>query len=335
MRAAVLTSPGEIVIEERPVPEPGPAEVLVRVTAVGICGSDVHYFEHGKIGRFVVDQPLVLGHEAGGVVERVGADVTTLQPGQRVSLEPGVPDLVCAECLAGRYNLCPQVQFFATPPFDGAFVEYLTLHHAFAHPIPDSVSDQAAAMLEPLSVGLWACAKADIGPSSTVLVTGAGPVGLLALQSALAHGATDVVVADINDHRLKMARQLGASRTINSTRDTLADTAPTVFLECSGAPAPMLDGINALRRAGTAVLVGLGAELVPLPVNVIQEHELTVTGTFRYANTWPTAVALAASGRVSLEPLITGTFPLAQTADALHAGRTDPQSVKVVVLPQQ
>ena len=133
--------------------------MLVRVNSVGICGSDVHYYEHGRIGRFVVESPLVLGHEASGVIQETGSDVDTLRPGQRVSVEPGVPDLTCSQCLAGRYNLCPDMRFFATPPIDGAFAEYVVVHAAFAHPIPDGISDDAAALLEPLSVGVWASRK--------------------------------------------------------------------------------------------------------------------------------------------------------------------------------
>src|ERR1700754_1023711 len=151
-RAAVLTRTREIVVEDRPVPEPGPREVLVDVRAVGVCGSDVHYYEHGRIGDFVVEAPMVLGHESAGVIAAVGPGVAGLSVGQRVSVEPGVPCRSCTQCLAGRYNLCPDMRFFATPPIDGAFAEQVIVHSAFAHPVPDSMSDDAAALLEPLSV---------------------------------------------------------------------------------------------------------------------------------------------------------------------------------------
>ena len=156
MRVSVLRGAGDLAVEERPEPVPGPHEVLVRVASVGVCGSDVHYFEHGRIGSHVVDSPLVLGHEASGEVVALGSSVTRLSLGQRVSVEPGVPDFTCGQCLAGRYNLCEDMRFYATPPIDGAFAELVTVHEQFAHPVPDGLGDDAAALLEPLSVGLWA-----------------------------------------------------------------------------------------------------------------------------------------------------------------------------------
>jgi L-iditol 2-dehydrogenase len=337
MRAAVLRGTGDVRVEERPVPEAGPGQVVVRVTSVGVCGSDTHYYEHGRIGRFVVDSPLVLGHEAAGEVTALGPGVTSRHVGQRVSVEPGVPDLTCPQCLAGRYNLCPDMRFFATPPVDGAFAEYVVVHAAFAHPVPAGISDDAAALLEPLSVGIWACRKGGVAPGSRVLITGAGPVGLVSVQAALAFGATDVVVSDVNPARLALARELGATGTVDARSAGLGDLPhrPEVLLECSGHPAATVEGIRALDRAGRAVLVGMGGDELPLPLSVVQERELQVTGTFRYAGTWPTAIALVAAGRVDLDRLVTGAYGLDRTADALTAGRTDPRSVKVVVHPQR
>jgi L-iditol 2-dehydrogenase len=302
---------------------------------VGICGSDVHYYDHGRIGRFVVEDPLVLGHEASGTIEEVGSAVEGLRPGQRVSVEPGVPDLTCSQCLAGRYNLCPNMRFFATPPIDGAFSEYVVVHSAFAHPVPDEIGDDAAALLEPLSVGVWANQKAGTTAGSRVLITGAGPVGLVSLQTALAFGAVEVTVSDINPSRLALARDLGATATVDPRSESLADLprAPSVLLECSGFPPAIADGIRALDGAGRAVLVGMGGDEVPLPLSRIQERELTVTGTFRYANTWPIAISLVASGRVDLDRLVTGHYGLDQVEDALEAGRRDEHSVKVMVHP--
>jgi L-iditol 2-dehydrogenase len=325
-----------VVIEDRPVPQAGPGEVVVRIRSVGVCGSDTHYYDHGRIGSFVVEAPLVLGHEAAGEVAEVGPGATRLRVGQRVSVEPGVPDMSCRQCLAGRYNLCPNMRFFATPPIDGAFAEYVVVHEAFAHPVPDSISDDAAALLEPLSVGVWACMKGHVTAGSRVLVTGAGPIGLVAVQTALAFGATEVIVSDVNPARLALARDLGATETVDARETSVADLdrPPEVLLECSGHPPAISEAIRALDRAGRAVLVGMGGDEVPLPLSVVQERELELTGTFRYANTWPTAIALVASGRVDLDRLVTGTFQLDQAEEALTAGRRDPQSVKVVIHPQ-
>jgi L-iditol 2-dehydrogenase len=336
MRVAVLRGPKDLVVEERPAPRPGRGEVLVRVHAVGVCGSDTHYYDHGRLGRFVVEQPLVLGHEASGVVVEVGEGVPATRVGERVSIEPGVPDLTCAQCLAGSYNLCPDMRFFATPPVDGAFAELVVVHAAFAHPVPDTIGDDAAALLEPLSVGIWACQKGRVTAGSRVLITGAGPIGLVCLQTALAFGATEVVVSDVNPTRLALATELGATAVVDARAAGVdgLHPAPHVLLECSGHPAATAEAVRALDRAGRAVLVGMGSSDLPLPLPVVQERELEVTGTFRYANTWPTAIALVAAGRVDLDRLVTGVYSLEQADRALQANRLDEASVKAVVRPQ-
>jgi L-iditol 2-dehydrogenase len=330
-RAAVLHAIGDVRIEDRPVPEPGPREVLVEIAAVGVCGSDVHYYEHGRIGDHVVRAPLVLGHESAGRIVALGERATRHAVGDRVTLEPGVPCGRCRECRAGRYNLCPDVAFFATPPIDGAFANYVAIHEDFAFALPDSLSDEEGALMEPLSVGIWACRKAGVSAGDRVLVTGAGPIGLLALQVARAFGATEVTVSDLNEHRLALARRTGATRVV-APGGELGEV--DALIECSGHPAALADGIAALRPAGTAVLVGMGpGATAELPVALIQNREIWVTGTFRYANTYPTAIALAASGRVDLKAIVTGRFGLDDTEAALRAGREDPASVKPIVVP--
>jgi L-iditol 2-dehydrogenase len=278
---------------------------------------------------------MVLGHEASGEVVGVGGSVTRLAVGQRVSVEPGVPDFECRQCLAGRYNLCENMRFYATPPIDGAFAELVTVHEQFAHPVPDELSDDAAALLEPLSVGLWACRKGSVRPGSRVLVTGAGPVGLVAMQTALASGAASVTVTDVNPHRLALARELGATRAVDVRETPLpeAGVEVDVLLECSGHPAATAEALLAVAPAGTVVLVGMGGDQASLPVSRIQERELTLTGTFRYAHTWPAAIALAATGRVQLDRLVTGYYGLDEVAAALTVAREDPRTVKPVVRP--
>ncbi|MEJ7653098.1 MAG: alcohol dehydrogenase catalytic domain-containing protein [Chloroflexia bacterium] len=197
-RAAVMYGIHDVRVEETPVPLPGPKEVLVEVHSVGVCGSDMHYYEHGRIGRFVVREPLILGHEAMGVVAAVGADATKHEVGDRVTIEPGIPCGECRECRAGRYNLCPWVSFFATPPVDGAFTSYVAVHQDFVYTLPDNISNDAGALIEPLSVGVWAWRKARPIGGEHVLVTGAGPIGLLAMQAALAMGAVEAVITDVN-----------------------------------------------------------------------------------------------------------------------------------------
>src|SRR5512141_2535439 len=181
MQTAVLHRAHDLRLEERPIPRPGPDEVLVAIRAVGVCGSDVHYWHEGRIGDFVVQAPLVLGHECAGVVVESGAEVTSLAPGDRVALEPGVPCRRCPACKSGRYNLCPDVIFMATPPVDGAFAQYVVHPADFAYRLPDHASLEEGALLEPLSVGIHAARRAGVGLGDTVLVGGAGPIGLTAL----------------------------------------------------------------------------------------------------------------------------------------------------------
>ena len=335
-RAAVLYGVHDLRVDDVPVPEPGQGEVLVEVRAVGVCGSDVHYYEHGRIGARVVREPLILGHESAGVVRAQGPDATRHPLGQRVALEPGVPCGGCRQCRAGRYNLCPEVRFFGTPPIHGAFSNYVTIHQDFAFPLPDTISDDAGAMLEPLSVGVWACRKAGLQGGEHVLVTGAGPVGLLAMQAALALGATEVTISDVNPHRLELAGRTGATRTVDLRERPLGEAGvkADVLLECSGHPAALADGIHSLRPAGTAVVVGMSpGEEAAIPLAFLQSREITLTGTFRYANTYPTAIGLVAGGRVDVEAIVTGHFPLEEAEQALQAGRQDPKSVKPVVVP--
>src|ERR671939_1236906 len=235
-KAAVMHHTHDIRLEDVPVPEPAPHEVLVEIQAVGVCGSDVHYYEEGRIGSFVVREPLILGHESMGTVVALGESATKHEVGERVTLEPGVPDGPCRECRAGRYNLCPNVRFFATPPIDGAFTNYVSINEDFAFALHDSLSDSAGALMEPLSVGIWSCRKAGIEAGDHVLVTGAGPIGLLAMQVALAQGATEVTITDVAPQRLDLAEKTGATRTINVSEEPLAEAGVEVdaLIECSG-----------------------------------------------------------------------------------------------------
>ncbi|MFW5471397.1 NAD(P)-dependent alcohol dehydrogenase [Knoellia sp. CPCC 206435] len=338
MRTAVLTEPGTITVEPRPVPAPAADEVLIEVRSVGVCGSDTHYYDHGRIGDHVVTGPLVLGHESAGVIVAVGADVDPGRVGERVAIEPGVPCRSCMRCLTGYYNLCPDMVFHATPPVDGTLAEYVTHLASFAFALPDSISFDEGAMLEPLSVGIWACRRAAVGPGVRVLVTGAGPVGQLAAQTALAFGSTEVVVADVNAYRLSVASSLGATEVVDVSTTSLTDAyagrpGPDVVLECSGHKGSTQAAIRVAAPAGRVVLIGMGGDTLALPLGDVQNRELWVTGVFRYANTWPTAIDLVASGRVNLTPLATGHFGLDDTAAALTAARTDPRAIKSIIHP--
>ena len=330
MRAAVLVEPGRIEMAQRPVPKPAAGDVLVRVSSVGVCGSDTHYYRHGRVGGFVVEAPLVLGHEAAGTIVGVGESVDPSRVGQRVSIEPQRPDPDSEETRRGHYNLCPHMRFFATPPVDGALCDYVTIGAEFAHPVPDSMSDDAAALCEPLSVGIAAIRKAELDGRSRVLIAGAGPIGIVMTQLARAYGATEIVVSDPDRTRRDRAMSFGATTAVDPAAEPTAELAVDAFIDASGAAMAIADGIRAVRPAGRVVLVGSGAESMELPTQVIQNRELVLTGVFRYANTWPTAIALVESGRVDLDAMVTARFPLEKAAEALDSDRI-PGSVKSVV----
>lgn len=334
MRASVLTGVRELVVMQVATPPIAADEVLVEVAAVGVCGSDTHYFRHGRIGDFVVTGPLILGHELSGRIVAVGAEVSDSRIGERVAVEPQKNCRRCRECRAGRYNLCPEMQFFATPPIDGAFARFCAIRTEFAHPIPDEISYEAAALLEPLSVAITTMRKAGVTPGSSILIAGAGPIGIICAQAARAFGAAEIIVTDLVAERRERALGYGATRVIDPRETDIATAGLDVnaFVDASGSPRAVFDGIKATRPAGVAVLVGLGSPEMNLPIEHIQNLEITVTGIFRYADTWPAAIHLVASGQVDLDSLVTGRFDLEHAAEALEAD-LDPASLKAVVYP--
>lgn len=334
MKASVLVRPRSVELEDRPLPELEADEVLVRISAVGVCGSDVHYFNEGRIGDFVVKSPMVLGHEAAGTIVAVGTAVDPERLGERVSIEPQRPNPHSKQSLAGAYNLDPSMEFYATPPVDGAFMEYVKIQSHFAFAVPDEISDEAAALMEPLSVGIAAMQKARVTPGARVLISGAGPIGIICAQVAKAYGATDVIVSDLNGQRREKALQFGADRVIDPTSTDMANLGldADAFIEASGATPALQSGIRNVAPAGRIVLVGMGADEVALPISLIQSKELVVTGIFRYANTWPIAIDLVRTGKVDLDSLVTGIYGLAEVPQAL-LDSTKPESMKTIVRP--
>ena len=332
MRASFLMKQGELSIREVAIPNLASDEVLVQVAAVGVCGSDVHYYQHGKIGPYVVDHPLILGHELSGTITAVGDGVDSSRIGQRVAVEPQRPCRDCEQCVAGRYNLCPNIEFYATPPIDGAFAEYVKIQSDFAFEIPKSVSFEAAALIEPLSVCIWAAKRAEIKTGSRVLIAGAGPIGVIMAQVASAFGASEVIITDITEDRRNFALQYGATKAIDPRTENVEGLKVNAFVDASGVAQAVYSGIKAVGPAGHALLVGLGTDDMSLPVSHIQNNEIWVSGVFRYANTWPTGIELVASGKVNLDVLVTHTFGLNDVEDALNAGK-QPGSMKIIVKP--
>lgn len=331
-RAAVMPELGTIQIQDVGYPELGPRDVAVRIEAVGVCGSDTAYFKVGYIGDWVVDGPIILGHEVSGQVHEVGADATQVKVGDRVAIEPGTPCRDCRDCMAGRYHLCPDLKFLATPPYDGALVQYLAMDERNLFVMPDSMSYEEGAMLEPLSVGIWACHRAGLVPGDEVLITGAGPVGMLAAETARALGAASVTLVDVSEFRLNMARELGFEvEHSNSQTDREFD----VLIECSGAPGVLAAGLHRLRTNGRAAMVGMPKQAVELPLSQLNSRELTIGLVNRYSHTWPIAIALVSSGRVDVKSIITHRFPLDRTEDAITLASRVPDSMKAIIYPQQ
>lgn len=340
MKAAVMHAPGRIEIEDRPVPEIGPDDVLVKIGAVGVCGSDVHYYVAGRIGRYVVEKPIILGHESAGTVVAVGERVTTHRVGDRVALEPGIPCRRCDYCKSGRYNLCPDVVFMATPPVDGVFCEYYACPADFAYTLPDNVSLEAGAMMEPLACGLHAAHRARLQPGETVAIVGAGPIGLMALQATRAYGASKRVILDIDPKRLELAAKVGATATIDmrdagAALDALVAEGVDVVIEASGAPDTSKLVTRLAKRGGRVVFIGLpGQEHVPFSVLELVDKELDVLGVFRYANVYPQAIQLLASGSIDVTTMITHRRTLDETAEAMEIARQRRDgAIKVIVAP--
>lgn len=330
MRAAFLDGPQRLEVRETTTPRPGPFEVLVAPRAVGLCGSDVHFWQHGRVGDLVVEAPLILGHEVCGVVAAVGEGVDPARIGERVAVDPQRPCRRCGYCLGGRYNLCRDVEFPSAPPVHGAFAGYMVAPADFAFPVPASMTDDEVALLEPLSVGIAAVRKAGVVPGSRVLVTGAGPIGVLTAAAARAFGATEVVVSDPLATRRDVALRHGATTVHDPGGAPLPQETLDAFVDASGAPAAIEAGIRALRAGGRAVMVGMGSDRIDLDLFRVQSHELRIEGLFRYVDTWPTAIALVNTGRVEVASLVSGTVGLSDL-DAAMRRNGDPDVMKLVV----
>jgi L-iditol 2-dehydrogenase len=343
MKAAVMHSPYQIAIEEVPVPELGEHDVLVKVMAVGICGSDLHYYEHGRIGPYVVTKPIILGHECAGIVAALGGSVTEFRVGDRVAVEPGVTCGTCEACKGGRYNLCPHVEFLATPPYDGAFVQYIRMRKDMLFPIPDHLSFEEAALVEPFSVGIHAAKRAGLQAGSTLAIMGVGPVGLTAIAAGQAFGAREIIVSDLEPIRLKVARQLGATHALNAReenvvqriRELTGGRGADVVFETAGSPRALQAGLASLRRGGKLAIVGLPAqEEIPLPIPFIADNEIDIYGIFRYVNTYRQGIAFLSSGRAKVGSIITDRYELADTQLAMErASKHKSSVVKTMIFP--
>lgn len=343
MLAGVLHGVKDVRVEERPCPELRPGMVLLRVRRVGICGSDLHYFQHGYCAAFVPTRPFILGHEFAADVAAVAEGVVSPAVGARVTVNPARACGFCDYCKSGHGNLCRQTIMLGSastkPPTDGGFAEYVSVRADQCHGLPAGMDDGLGAMMEPFAVALHAVKRVDSISGKRVLVVGGGPIGLLVAITARAFGAAPIALSDIVEQRRKLALTLGADAALNPTSSTLAEQVREltgegfdVIFEASGAPPALRQAFNLVRPGGAIVQIGtLGTEDIPLPANLVMNREIQFLGSFRYGNVFDEAIRLVSSGRVDLRPLISRVLPLEKISEALTQASAKDNVIKVQV----
>lgn len=339
MKALVLEKAGQISIQDWEAPEiVGENDVEIKIHSVGICGSDVHYYQYGRIGPFVVEKPMILGHEASGIITAVGKNVTHLKTGDRVCMEPGIPNLQSPQSRAGIYNLDPEIRFWATPPIDGCLRERVIHPAAFTFKLPDNVSFAEGAMVEPLSIGMQAATKAEIKPGDIALVVGAGTIGIVTALAALAGGCSDVIICDVFDEKLEIAKQYPGLHPVNSKVlaekvNVLTDgNGVNILFECSGAKPVIATISEHIAPGGIAVLVGMPIDPAPLDIVSAQAKEITFKTIFRYANMYPRTIRLLSSGKLKVTPLLSATYKFKDSVQAYErAAEGRPTDIKIML----
>ena len=326
MKTAVMLGIGEMGFEERDIPQVKDDEVLVKLEYVGICGSDLHYYETGAIGDYVVEPPFVLGHEPGGTVVEVGKNVTHLKAGDRVALEPGKTCGHCEFCKTGRYNLCPDVVFFATPPVDGVFQEYVAHEADLCFKLPDNVSTLEGALIEPLAVGFHAAIQGDAHLGQKAVVMGAGCIGLVSMMALKARGVSEVYVVDIMEKRLQKALELGADGVINGAEENVEEKICQItdgrgvdlVIETAGTEITTRQAISIAKKGSNIVLVGYSKSgEMTLPTSLVLDKELTFKTVFRYRHIYPMAIEAVSQGKVNLKGIVTDIFDLDDAQKAM------------------
>ena len=339
MRAVVIHAAKDLRVEAASVAELGPDDVEVRIEAGGICGSDLHYYQHGGFGTIRVKEPMILGHEVAGIVAKAGTNVTHLKPGQRVAVSPSRPCRQCRYCQQGQQQHCLDMRFYGSamrfPHVQGAFREILVTSAGQCHPVADGLSAAEAAMAEPLAVCLHAARQAGPLLGRRVLVTGSGPIGALCMMAARRAGAAEIVATDVADAALSIAKKIGADRTINvaSSPDVLATYGADkgtfdVLFEASGNQQALVSALDVLRPGGIIVQVGLGGS-VTLPINTIVAKEIQLRGTFRFHEEFALAVELMGKGLIDVKPLVTATLPFERAVEAFELAADKSKSMKV------
>lgn len=341
MEALVLEQKGVLALRDIDLPtDIGPDDVKIRIHTVGICGSDVHYYTHGAIGPFVLREPMVLGHEAAGTVVEVGSNVKGLVPGDRVCMEPGIPNLSSRASKLGIYNVDPDVRFWATPPIHGVLTPYVVHPAAFTYKLPDNVSFAEGAMVEPFAIGMQAAARARISPGDVAVVVGCGPIGIMVALAALAGGCATVYVSDFSVEKLAIAGRYPGIIPVNIGEQDLNAVVQAgtdgwgadIVFEASGSAKAYSALFDLVRPGGAVVLVGLPVQPVSFDVSGAIAREVRIETVFRYANIFDRALQLIASGKVDLKPLITETFDFAESIAAFErAAAARPTDVKLQI----
>ena len=340
-KAAFMTDVRKMEIREIPMPKPAPGQLVVKLEYVGICGSDVHYYEHGRIGNAVVKGDFILGHECSGIVVEVGEGAEGFAPGDRVALEPGDTCGVCEYCLSGRYNLCPHVIFLATPPVQGCFSNYIAFPAKLAFKLPDGISTKEGALVEPLAVGLEAATVGGVRLGCSVAILGAGCIGLVSLLASKAMGASDVTVVDVIDLRLNKALELGATRVVNAARqdvvkELLAASGGRgydVVMETAGAVATTQQTPSIVKRGGAIVLVGLPPEdTFPFNFAALMGHVADIRTIFRYKNQYPIAISALASKKIDVSGIVTHEYAFDDIEEAFRVNIEERSGVVKIVI---
>lgn len=337
MQVASLIGLSQVEVDYDTIPEVLPNEVLVKVEAVGICGSDIHYYQHGHIGARTVQYPHIQGHEFAGTVVEIGEEVTNFAVGDRVTVEPGVPCRKCEKCRNGKYNLCDKVVFLSTPPHKGALRQYVSHPEDFVFSIPDELTFEEATLAEPLSVAIHALRRANLRPGMRVLITGMGPVGLMCACAARFYNASEIFVTDMVEHKLQVAVGLGATNTVHIPAEEIPKDYFDIVIETSGAKPAIQSGIQALKKGGKLVSIGFpkGAE-VPIDLTLMLQRELDLITVYRYANTFPLAITILKELKEVIGTVITSTFELKDISEAMKkATETHLDSIKVIVYPNK
>ena len=336
MKVAVMLGIGRMGFEERPIPKVKPNEILVKLDYVGVCGSDIHYYETGRIGNYIVQPPFILGHESGGTVVKVGQNVKHLKVGDKVALEPGKTCGHCRFCREGKYNLCSDVVFFATPPVDGVFAEYVAHEADLCFKLPENVDTLEGALIEPLAVGFHAANQGEAHAGQTAVVFGAGCIGLVSLMALKAEGVNTVYVVDIMEKRLEKALEIGATAVINSSKVNpieeinrlTAGEGVNLLIETAGMEITTRQAISVAQKGSNIVLVGYSktGEMV-LPISLAIDKELTFRSVFRYRHIYPMAIEAVASGKIDLKSIVTNIFDFDDIQNAMDMSISDKSNI--------